>query len=523
MDTSDTSRLTNQTPHPRKHQLLCQRAVSACHSIGRSVRDVSVPTMVCVVTFISCLGTPGLADSPAHAEDRPYFELREINGWTVHVSRKALDDHPEETEAALEHMRQQFYQLTRVVPASGVAGLRQVPIWLAAGEDKLGIAFHPQRRWLTGQGYQPPPMRSQIGIMSGKLYLHESLRQPWLIFHELTHGFDWFVLGNSRTYGSDQRNYRRALDEGLYDNALHWNSRMRKPYHATNKMEFFAETSEAFFGTNDIFPFVRAELRDHDPETYKALGATWQVDLAQEEILDRALADLLDEHDWYQSPAATVAAVEGSQRSIKTTNRNVEGWTVTVHGNPNTDAMSTGIRQLERDLHYARRYLPEAAISRLRSVPIHLHMNHDSNRYVAYRQSPSRKEPAQKTEAGQIEIGNVSNYTRYFGRQSSALVKVLSLAWFDLNSLAANQSLADELRRVKDSGELDEVLKFDGNRVAHPGLANPAEFFSEMSTARYGSNGHFPFVKAEVIASFPKTSKLIEKLWSDPKAEEAQR
>ena len=30
-------------------------------------------------------------------------------------------------------------------------------------------------------------------------------------------------------------------------------------------MEYFAEASEAYFGTNDFFPFVRIELRRHDP------------------------------------------------------------------------------------------------------------------------------------------------------------------------------------------------------------------------------------------------------------------
>lgn len=31
-------------------------------------------------------------------------------------------------------------------------------------------------------------------------------------------------------------------------------------------MEFFAEASAALFGTNDFFPFVRAELASHDPD-----------------------------------------------------------------------------------------------------------------------------------------------------------------------------------------------------------------------------------------------------------------
>ncbi|MEE8389889.1 MAG: hypothetical protein V3S14_03710, partial [Anaerolineae bacterium] len=37
-------------------------------------------------------------------------------------------------------------------------------------------------------------------------------------------------------------------------------------YALKNDKEYFAESSEAYFGTNDFFPFVRAELRRHDPE-----------------------------------------------------------------------------------------------------------------------------------------------------------------------------------------------------------------------------------------------------------------
>jgi hypothetical protein len=39
--------------------------------------------------------------------------------------------------------------------------------------------------------------------------------------------------------------------------------------------EYFAETSEAYFGTNDCYPFVRAELKPHDPRMYELLGKLW--------------------------------------------------------------------------------------------------------------------------------------------------------------------------------------------------------------------------------------------------------
>jgi hypothetical protein len=40
-------------------------------------------------------------------------------------------------------------------------------------------------------------------------------------------------------------------------------------------MEYFAESSEAFFGKNDFYPFVRSELKQHDPEMFELLKTLW--------------------------------------------------------------------------------------------------------------------------------------------------------------------------------------------------------------------------------------------------------
>jgi hypothetical protein len=40
-------------------------------------------------------------------------------------------------------------------------------------------------------------------------------------------------------------------------------------------MEYFAETTEAFFSRNDFFPFTREELKQHDPEMEKLLEQLW--------------------------------------------------------------------------------------------------------------------------------------------------------------------------------------------------------------------------------------------------------
>ncbi len=35
--------------------------------------------------------------------------------------------------------------------------------------------------------------------------------------------------------------------------------------------------TEAFFGTNDFFPFVRAELKEHDPQMFNALREVSEI------------------------------------------------------------------------------------------------------------------------------------------------------------------------------------------------------------------------------------------------------
>ena len=46
-------------------------------------------------------------------------------------------------------------------------------------------------------------------------------------------------------------------------------------YARTNHKEFFAEMTESYLGVNDFYPFVRAELQEHDPKTYILMQKIW--------------------------------------------------------------------------------------------------------------------------------------------------------------------------------------------------------------------------------------------------------
>ena len=70
--------------------------------------------------------------------------------------------------------------------------------------------------------------------------------------------------------------YVRAKSAGIYDSVRRNNGKTERAYALTDDHEYFAEASEAFFGTNDFYPFVRQELKAHDPELFQILEAVWK-------------------------------------------------------------------------------------------------------------------------------------------------------------------------------------------------------------------------------------------------------
>ena len=50
---------------------------------------------------------------------------------------------------------------------------------------------------------------------------------------------------------------------------------MREHYGLTNQMEFFAEMTESYFGSNDFYPFVTGELKRDEPDIFKLMEEIW--------------------------------------------------------------------------------------------------------------------------------------------------------------------------------------------------------------------------------------------------------
>jgi len=211
-------------------------------------------------------------------EDRPpgiVHETRQIEGWTVQVDTQLLSaEHEAVGKKALRVLANQLYEITRIVPADRLAHLRRVVIYFDYDHALNNMQYHPDVGWLRDHGYDPA-MTKAVHIPSVRHFLGaiRPREQPFAVLHELSHAYHDQVLGWN--YRPIRRAYEKALESKRYESVLRRGGRKGRHYALTNHKEFFAEMTEAYLGTNDFWPFVRWELRECDPDTYRLMESIW--------------------------------------------------------------------------------------------------------------------------------------------------------------------------------------------------------------------------------------------------------
>lgn len=224
-----------------------------------------------------------LALEPAQAVPEPpkpvSHELRQVEGWQVHVDARLLT--PEGREGpgagALEILQRRLADVRLILPPTVVTRLQQVPIWLDATHGKLKPAqYHPSAGWLTANGYNPQ-MAKAVHIPSAVHYagLRHQWIQPWSILHELAHAYHDQVLDFENP--EIKQAWESFRDTHQYDKTLHIEGGLTRHYALTNQKEFFAEMTEAYFGVNDFYPFNRGELKQAEPVLFEKMGRWWSV------------------------------------------------------------------------------------------------------------------------------------------------------------------------------------------------------------------------------------------------------
>jgi hypothetical protein len=224
--------------------------------------------------MVSLLLLAALTEQSAfvHSPTAEYKKLQ-LAGFTVLVSPAVMAD-ARSAEQALGLLETKLREVKRVVPAQALEKIARTQVWVERDNpDVMGAVYHPSAEWLKDHGYNPD---KEKGVEIGNIrnFVDWATRtQPMMVLHELAHAYHHQVVGYA-----DKR-VRAAFDaatkSGAYDKVLFVSGGEKKAYAMTNVMEYFAESSEAYFGVNDFFPFNRWQLLSTDRPMYEALVAAW--------------------------------------------------------------------------------------------------------------------------------------------------------------------------------------------------------------------------------------------------------
>jgi len=231
-----------------------------------------MPSLLLVSLLALCgFVATGWPQDPAPA---PIAAERLLHGFRVLV-RPGFAASPlfDRTIAELDH---QLYQIERAVADGPLALLRKIPIWVgdeAAIHRGKCMFYHPSADWLREHEPGREFLAGGVEIANAANFLTWTRDQPWMVLHELAHGYHHQVLGH--THAGVQAAFAAARQTQAYKKTINFAGRELPHYALTNAQEWFAEATEAYFGTNDFHPFVRAELRQVDPGGHAELLRIW--------------------------------------------------------------------------------------------------------------------------------------------------------------------------------------------------------------------------------------------------------
>jgi len=201
--------------------------------------------------------------------------VQQIEGWTVHVDQQLLEGAPDAPgPQALRVLANKLHEIALIVPAERVAKLRAIPIWIDLDHPLQSAQYHPDPGWLRAQGHDVAMAKAvHIPDVRHFLDLHRRNLQPSMVLHELAHAYHDQVLGFDDP--RIKQVFEKCVEGQRYERVLHIMGHKERHYALTNDREFFAEMTEAYFGTNDFYPFVRAEIADYDPPVRALLDEVW--------------------------------------------------------------------------------------------------------------------------------------------------------------------------------------------------------------------------------------------------------
>jgi hypothetical protein len=245
---------------------MCTSFTSSCSSNDAVVGAIAASVSIVPQEVASHL-KPGVPT--AHS-------IRMLEGFTIRVDDRLLNgEHAGTGERALKLLEARLVAMTTVIPEPALEGLRRIVIQMDLDyADLKNFQYHPGAEWLKEHGYSESLAKcAHIPDVKDFLSPFENHRMPWVTLHELAHGYHDQVLGFDEP--RVKAAWKKFRENEKYKSILTNRWGEHEHYGRTNPMEFFAEMTEAYFGSNDFYPFVSGELKQAEPEIFALMEEIW--------------------------------------------------------------------------------------------------------------------------------------------------------------------------------------------------------------------------------------------------------
>ncbi len=210
-------------------------------------------------------------------------QVRDVRGWTLRIDQRLIDKNPAVVEKAVGLLDKHLEGVLKLIPAKAAAELKKTPLnfTLPYPGVRPTAEYHGGLDWVKKTGREIS-MAKSVEFTDVDKFEAETKRMPVFVLHELAHAYhDKVVLGgyqNPEIKGA----YDKAKASGTYDAVRRWTGtkftdKPEKAYAMNNQMEYFAESTEAYFARNDFEPFDRAELQQKDPGMLLVVEKIWGI------------------------------------------------------------------------------------------------------------------------------------------------------------------------------------------------------------------------------------------------------
>lgn len=209
------------------------------------------------------------------------YQQQHFQGWQIFLHDAYLK--PKNRILSLQVRRVLQVQLsacTHVLPKHAIQKLRATRIFVEYDANPMcrgnsGVYRTGTPRYVWQRGLHPLKANA-IELCGAKIFYDTVHTMPAQLLHELAHAYHAHHVTPLEEQ-LIQTAYTHAKSKGLYVQVPHYGSRPRMSYARLNVREYFAETTESFFGRNNAFPFDRKQLKTYDPLGYKMVRIIWKV------------------------------------------------------------------------------------------------------------------------------------------------------------------------------------------------------------------------------------------------------